>query len=329
MSRADHRRLPLASGADQRLRLQANLENLRIHASAAYGLLGAAVLMRECDAADQIGAASCPGDRASLSSSLDPMTTFHDACKTFSSSFVKKERENGSVYYALHSDCPDWFRSAVMLAHDGELPNDSRYELIREALSSLSDNCYDDADSARDDAAEIALQLLPVYTGELLHWFAEHPARLQDCDDAKEESGYSPETVYDSLSAGFIRSAESTILSLIEEIEENRSSLFNPDLDCKLLLGDSHGIYIPKLWCDDLSEEDAEDLSISWEDVQICQSGPDSELYWESWQSILDSAEITEPATLKEEASLWRLIQNGDLWQIRADVEIPEEWFSV
>jgi uncharacterized protein YfiM (DUF2279 family) len=252
------------------------------------------------------------------------MTTFHDACKSLSSSLVKEERDNGSAYYALQSDCPDWFRSAVMLAHDGELPNDSRYELIREALSSLSDNCYDDADSARDDAAEIALQLLPVYTGELLQWFAQYPVRLQDCDDAREEHGTSQESIYDALAAGFIRSAESTILSLIQEIEENRSSLFNPDLDCKLLLGDSHGIYIPKFWCDGLSEEEAEDLSISWEDVQICQSGPDSELYWDAWQSIERDALIIE-----DDGSEWRLYQNGDLWQIRADVEIPEEWLTV
>ena len=69
-------------------------------------------------------------------------------------------------------------------------------------------------------------------------------------------------------------------------------------------------------------------MSISWEDVLLCQSGPYEELYWDSWQSILDSAEITEPATLSEGASLWRLIQNGDLWQVRSDVEIPEEWLS-
>ena len=257
------------------------------------------------------------------------MATFSDACKAFSSSFSKKEREDGSSFYALSADSPEWMRDTVRFSHDGELPNDSRYELIREALSCLSDNCYEDVDSAREDAAEIALSLLPTYTGDLLAWFSDRPARLQDCDDAREENGCSQESIYDALCDGFRRSAESTIYALIEEIEENRSSLFNPDTDCRLLLSDANGIYIPQRWCDGLSEEDAEDLSISWEDVQICQSGPDSEFYWKAWQSILDSAEITEPATLKEEASLWRLIQNGDLWQVRADVEIPEEWFSV
>lgn len=250
------------------------------------------------------------------------MASFSDACKAFSSSFIKKERDDGSKFFSLQDDSPEWFRSAVKLAHDGELPNDSRYDLIKNALSGLSDNLYDDADSAREDAAEIALSLLPTCTGELIEWFFARPSRLQDCDDAKEDRGTSQETIYDALSDGFIRSAESTILSLINEIEENRSLLFNPDTDSKLLLGDSHGIYIPKIWCDGLSEEDAEDLSISWEDVQICQSGPDSELYWEAWQSIERDAVIIE-----DDGSEWRLLQNGDLWQIRSDVEVPEEWF--
>ena len=68
-------------------------------------------------------------------------------------------------------------------------------------------------------------------------------------------------------------------------------------------------------------------MGVEWSDVVCCQSGPDQEWYWESWQAILDSAEIIEPATLKEDESHWRLIQNGDLWQVRSDVEIPEEWF--
>ena len=249
------------------------------------------------------------------------MATFSHACKLFSASFSKKERDDGSSFWALSVDSPEWMRTAIMLAHDGEWSNDSRYDLIREAVSSLSDNLYDDADSAREDAAEIALSLLPVYTGDLLAWFSDRPARLQDCDDAREETGCSPETVYDALSAGFLRSAEASVLSLIEEIEENRLSIFNPDTDCRLLLSDSHGVYIPKLWCEGLSAEDAESLSIDWQDVQTCQDGPDAELYWEAWQNIERDAVIIE-----DDGSEWCLHQSGDLWQVRADVEIPEEW---
>lgn len=252
------------------------------------------------------------------------MATFAAACSLFSSSFEKKERDDGSSYYALQADSPEWMRSAVREAHDGELPNDSRYDLIRDALSSLSENLYDSADDAREDAAEIALQLQPTYTGELLQWFAEHPARLQDCDDAREERGTSQESIYDALSDGFARSAESTILSLIEEIEENRSSVFNPDTDCRLILSDSHGQYIPQMYCEGMIEDQAEEIGVNFSDVLVCQSGPDSEHYWEAWQSICDDALIIDA-----QGEEWRLLQNGDLWEIRADVELPKEWIAV
>jgi hypothetical protein len=256
-----------------------------------------------------------------------PMASFSAAAALLSSSFEKREREDGSSYWALQADSPDWLRSAVMLAHENELPSDSRYELIRDAAVALSDGSFSDEDEAREALYELSTDLCSLSSYELLQWFSANLSRLSDCDEALDEMGSSVSSVSDALELGYRRAAENVLSVLISEIEENRSSLFNPDTDCRLLLSDSHGIYIPQLYCQSLSEEDAEDMRISWEDVLRCQSGPDEELYWEAWQSILDSAEITEPATLSEDASLWRLIQNGDLWQVRSDVEIPEEWF--
>jgi hypothetical protein len=87
-------------------------------------------------------------------------------------------------------------------------------------------------------------------------------------------------------------SAAAALLS--SSLEKERGSIFNPDTDCQLLLRDSHGIYIPQLYCADISEDDCEALSVSWEDVKTCQSGPDEELYWAAWSSICDSASWEE-----------------------------------
>jgi len=211
-----------------------------------------------------------------------------------------------------------------MLSHDGEMPNDTRYALIRDAAIAIADNLYDDADDAREDLYELASQLIPADTGELLWWFAEHPSRLSNCDTAMEESGTGSlsQGVYEALSEGYAYAAREVLSTLISEIEENAPSLFNPDTDCRLVLSDANGIYIPQMYCESITEEDAEDMKVNWEDVQVCQSGPDAELYWEAWQTICDAAEITD-----DNGDEWRLLQNGDLWEIRADVEIPEEWF--
>jgi hypothetical protein len=259
--------------------------------------------------------------------SLIDMASFSAAANLLSSSFEKKTRDDGSSFWSLSSGSPDWLRSAVMLAHEDEAPNDSRYELIRDAAVALSDQSCEDEDEAREALYELAVDLVPSYTGQLLTWFAERPARLSDCDEALQDGRVGEISIYEILTEGYRLRAESVLSVLISEIEENRSSVFNPDTDCRLLLSDSHGVYIPQLYCQSLTEDDAAEMGINWEDVACCQSGPELEWYWEAWQNILDSAEITEPATLKEDESLWRLHQNGDLWLIRSDVEIPEEWF--
>lgn len=210
-----------------------------------------------------------------------------------------------------------------MLAHDDELPNDSRHALIRDAAVALADQRFDSAEEAEDAIWELSQELLPSSTGELLAWFSERPSRLSDCDDALNELGSSGShgSVSDLLELGHQRASEAVLSVLIAEIEENRESLFNPEEDARLLLSDCHGIYIPQFYCQTLSEEEAEDSDISWEDVLICQAGPDEERYWEAWQQICDSAEW------EEDGERWNLLQNGDLWQVRADTVIPEEWF--
>ena len=105
--------------------------------------------------------------------------------------------------------------------------------------------------------------------------------------------------------------------------DARRAVAFNPDTDCRLILSDSHGQYIPQLFCADLTQADAEAMGIDPQDVKDCQLGPDNEFYWEAWQSILDAAESTDSHGIK-----WRLEQNGDLWEIRADAEIPDSWFA-
>jgi len=244
---------------------------------------------------------------------------FADAANQFAESFSKAIRDNGDSYYICKG--PEWAKDIVMLAHDREFPNDSRYSLIRDAAIAIADNVYDDADKAREDLYDLAVQMIPCYTGELLHWFADHPSRLSDCDAAVEERGEAPESIYDTFSEGYAYAAREVISTIISELEEIAPTLFNPDTDCKLLLSDANGVYIPQMYCQGFSEDDAEDQGIDWQDVLICQAGPDHEHYWDAWQSICDSAEF------EQDREMWRLYQNGDLWQVKADVEIPEGWF--
>ena len=86
-----------------------------------------------------------------------------------------------------------------------------------------------------------------------------------------------------------------------------------------LVLNDAHGVYIPQLWCSDVTEEQCSTLHIQWSDVRCCQSGPDEEWYWESWQSILDTCHMTD-----DSGTTWRLHQDGDLWEVPDGFEWEE-----
>jgi len=86
-----------------------------------------------------------------------------------------------------------------------------------------------------------------------------------------------------------------------------------------LVLSGGHGVFIPQLFCADITQEEAELMCVNWEDVQTCQAGPDQEWYWESWDSILQSASFTD-----ENGTTWTLHQDGDLWEIPEGFTFPE-----
>ena len=256
------------------------------------------------------------------------MASFSAAATLLASALITDTREDGSSFIKTAPDSPDWIRDAIREAHDGELPNDTRYNLIEDCIQAITDRDFSDKEEAGNAIFEMSRDVTPGQSSSLLLWFSANTSRLHDCDEALADGREELASVFDALDVGYVYAAALTLSSLIESIEEARYSIFNPDTDSKLLLSDSHGIYIPQIYCQQLTEDDAPDMGVEWSDVVCCQSGPDQEWYWESWQAILDSAEITEPATLKVDESQWRLIQNGDLWQVRSDVEIPEEWFS-
>jgi hypothetical protein len=246
------------------------------------------------------------------------MATLSQAANLLYSSLETATREDGSPFLRLSPLAPSWGQDAIRAAHLGELPNDSRYQLINECLSALSDGAFDSDEEANEAVAEIALDLAPDCTGELLAWFSDWAARLGDCDQALEDGRASGDSVLDILSAGYWLSAEESLYSLISSLEEQRASIFNPDTDCQLLLGDGLGVYIPQTYCQGISKSEAKDLDLDWWAVETCQHGPDGEFYWEAWQSILDSA------LWREDGCYWTLHQSGDLWAVKEGVEIPE-----
>lgn len=87
-----------------------------------------------------------------------------------------------------------------------------------------------------------------------------------------------------------------------------------------ILLSDARGIYIPRDFVQgfDVREWGLPKHPDDWA-IEICASGPDTEDYWEAWDSILNEAKYCK------DGHVWRLHQDGDLFAICYELMTDEE----
>lgn len=125
--------------------------------------------------------------------------------------FETRTRPSGERYTTLTDDCPDWLHDAVYSAHDGELPNDWRYETLS-SIAALIDDGY-------DDSGNIADNLVDVYMSDLLHWLAGDINHVAYVDQATEDYGPAEglETTIRQGQFLAIDQMASTILAAVQE----------------------------------------------------------------------------------------------------------------
>lgn len=84
-----------------------------------------------------------------------------------------------------------------------------------------------------------------------------------------------------------------------------------------ILAVDSHyGIYAPQLFFAQYARY-FDTAPQQWEELK----DPNHPEYWEAWDELLSDA------TLTIEGNQYRVEQNGDIWLIPADMELPEDWY--
>lgn len=76
-----------------------------------------------------------------------------------------------------------------------------------------------------------------------------------------------------------------------------------------ILFADSaRGVYIPQYFAESIKRDCV--AGITEEQFATLAAGPDAEWYWETWETVMNNAEVTIPET---GAKAW-LYQDGDLW---------------
>jgi len=85
----------------------------------------------------------------------------------------------------------------------------------------------------------------------------------------------------------------------------------------QLLLSDSHGIYIPKLFLESFLSFKTWGLLKS--DFKSLRN-PENEAYWNMWEFCLNTAEHID-----KQGNKWQLWQDGDLWAVCYELMTEEE----
>jgi len=97
--------------------------------------------------------------------------------------FITNERLDGSLYYTLDPNAPEWVLDTVREMHDDELPNDWRWDVAAALWDTLDDGAF-------HDAWESAQFVTDRYTAaEAARWLSEYGSRIAYLDEWVERFG--------------------------------------------------------------------------------------------------------------------------------------------
>jgi hypothetical protein len=120
--------------------------------------------------------------------------------------FQTKTRQSGETFHCLKDGKPDWVQDLVRHAHDGMLPDDFRYGIIKDCLDAIADGIEDD--------------LEPEHKHYILcQWLGSHGKRHEYVNEAA--SDYSGDIdIMELLQAGYALELMEVTALLIDKLEE-------------------------------------------------------------------------------------------------------------
>jgi hypothetical protein len=125
------------------------------------------------------------------------MTTHNDRVQRLATEANTYLRRDATRDILLPADgAPDWFTDLCHHAHGGMLPDDWRYEFIRDALGALEDGADED---------RLDLDGLYPYGADRLGWLASHLDRPGYCDEAARDQGGPPADILALVAWGMDR----------------------------------------------------------------------------------------------------------------------------
>ena len=146
--------------------------------------------------------------------------TLRDQLKDLDQSLNQERREDNSLYFFLKDESKNKYQELIRSLHMDELPNDWRYETIKNLVSSFLEYYSEDEeltyDNLQDALRESIADNLAEYSNScLFQWLAEMPSRA-----SFEDIHSAISCIDDSVDLGYLAR-----LRQIEEIEIMGSNL--------------------------------------------------------------------------------------------------------
>lgn len=139
--------------------------------------------------------------------------------------FERAHRESGPDYIRTRDE-PEWVHGLVRQAHGDMLPDDWRYEAIRDALSAIEGSGAESIDNLDDVDHEYADGKVDIYTGDRIAWLASHGVRADYCDEAQDEGVASESAgVVELIGAGQYMEAREVFASVVRSLRDRLEEL--------------------------------------------------------------------------------------------------------
>lgn len=189
------------------------------------------------------------------------------------------DHNNGSKAWRTQSDSMCWEPRTRLIDGDILTPDSDADEWIQTALN-------DDSNA-------------------LPSWFDTD--ELERIGYGKSATGHDPGNSLRNVFAEFQAEGYDVILVNARSHEYDVWTRREAKREC--FLSDARGIYIPRDFANTINRERV--TGITADDFAILKSGPDHELYWDTWDDVLRLASITD-----DTGTVWEFEQDGDCWMV-------------
>ena len=123
-----------------------------------------------------------------------------------------RSRDNGSRFICQTDDAPDWMNTLCQEAHSGDLPDDYKYEFIKDALEIIAEYDEDAYHTKVDESVDIS-------TYKLVQWLGSTANRCVYVDNAVEEFGHSKDGIAGDLALGQFNEREEVLQLVLSQLE--------------------------------------------------------------------------------------------------------------